>query len=104
MIKPPQTELQYTWLIAVWSPVFTQFMHEYVLGSKRAYTNQASPKQTEVYVGHVIQKAIELGLNIEAVPFQNGHYLDIGTPEDLMRASIRQIEWLKQDSSKFGDL
>lgn len=29
-IKPDCTDLHYTWLIAVWTPNFTHFMHEYV--------------------------------------------------------------------------
>ena len=33
VIKPKQTDLRYTWVIAVWTPVFTRFMHDYLANS-----------------------------------------------------------------------
>lgn len=30
VIKPDQTDLFYTWIIAVWTPVFTDFLHKYL--------------------------------------------------------------------------
>lgn len=97
VIKPTQTDLQYTWLVAVWSPVFTRFMHEVLLDAMQDDVDKEVSHQTEIYVGHVIEKAIEAGLNIGAVPFTEGKYLDIGTPDDLIKAGSRQIELLKQD-------
>ena len=36
-IKPSKTRLKYTWIIAVWTSVFTHFMHEFVVNHlKRA--------------------------------------------------------------------
>jgi glucose-1-phosphate thymidylyltransferase len=37
-------------------------------------------------VGHIIQAAIDSGLQVEAELFARGTYLDIGTPKDLARA------------------
>ena len=34
-IKPTRTDLRYTWLIAVWTPNFTRFMHEYVIMDRK---------------------------------------------------------------------
>jgi len=79
--KPQQTDLQYMWAIAVWSPRFTEFLHEFVNGPV---------PETEVPIGDVIQAGIHAGLRVEAEAFPNGSYLDVGTPDDLARA-IRRL-------------
>ena len=81
LIKPPVTELHYCWMLAVWSPSFTAFMHDYVAA---ALPNQTHAR--ELFVGDVIQAALEAGLKIEAHRFDHGRAIDIGTPEDLRRA------------------
>lgn len=90
VIKPLQTHLRYTWIIAVWTPIFTRFMHEYLAaaqsGTAQDKTGNALPKQRELFVGDVIQAAIQTGLQVETLLFPDGHYLDIGTPEDLAKA------------------
>lgn len=80
-IKPAETDLLYTWQIAVWTPRFTHFMHTYI--SSRDTTEMES---VELFVGDVIQAAIINGFRVDSVLFENGNYLDIGTPEDLTRA------------------
>jgi glucose-1-phosphate thymidylyltransferase len=85
VIKPPATELRYTWMIAVWSPIFTDFMHDFV--AARLPTQAAAPR--ELFVGDVVQAAIDSGLKVEAQRFDEGHVLDIGMPEDLRRAVRR---------------
>lgn len=79
IIKPSQTDLLYTWIIAVWTPVFTHFMHNYL------YQITKKPEQ-ELFVGDVILAAIKEGMYAETVTFTRGSYIDIGTPEDLARA------------------
>lgn len=78
--KPKQSSLRYMWAIAVWAPRFTQFMHEFLANR---VISTASP---ELPIGDVIQAAIAAGLRVEAEPFSNGSYLDVGTPDDLIRA------------------
>ena len=89
-IKPVQTHLSYTWIIAVWTPKFTRFMHEYVLsrqGTKIKYkAGVNTEKQKEIFLGDVIQAAIQNDLRIDKVFFDDGDYLDIGTPEDMVKA------------------
>lgn len=89
-IKPAQTHLRYTWIIAVWTPVFTRFMHEYLAAipnvNEQGLIDGDAPKPSELFVGDVIQAAIHIGLRVEAVPFPNDTYLDIGTPDDLIKA------------------
>lgn len=79
--KPPQTDLRYTWMIAVWTPNFTQFMHEFL---SKAVTQ--TPEQHELHVGHIIQAALEHSLRVDAVLFPDGSCLDVGIPTNLIKA------------------
>lgn len=82
--KPSFTDLQYMWAIALWTPTFTHFLHQYLSTIPHDYGQQL--KQRELPIGDVIQAAIDAGLRVEAQRFPQGMYLDIGTPEDLIRA------------------
>lgn len=75
--KPQQTDLRYMWAIAVWTPQFTEFLHCYL---------QTHQPDRELPIGDVIQAGIKAGLRVEAEPFPQGSYLDVGTPEDLIKA------------------
>jgi len=90
VIKPPQTHLRYTWVVAVWTPVFTNFMHEYLVNQKdiekQNNAKRNAPKQKELYLGDVFQAAVYNEMNIDTVLFREGSCLDIGTPEDMIRA------------------
>ncbi len=81
--KPRESDLRYMWGIAIWTPAFTEFMHEYLIHLK-AKSNLL--QQPELPIGDVIQAAITQGLRVEAEAFPDGTYLDIGTPDDLVRA------------------
>ena len=99
-IKPARTHLRYTWIIAVWTPVFTRFMHECVSAGLKANNNDEADysiaKQHELFVGDVIQAAIHNGIQVDTVLFTNGKYLDIGTPEDMVNAvQITNQGWEK---------
>ncbi len=89
-IKPVHTHLRYTWIISVWTPTFTRFMHEYVVVGQQTNTKDKtvnnSKEQNEVFLGDVIQAAIQNDLRIDKVFFTDGAYLDIGTPEDMVKA------------------
>jgi glucose-1-phosphate thymidylyltransferase len=78
IVKPAATNLRYTWGIALWTPAFTEFMHDFVNVRRLSAANQP-----ETNVGNVIQAAIEAGLEVEAIPVSREPYLDIGTPEGL---------------------
>jgi glucose-1-phosphate thymidylyltransferase len=90
VIKPLQTYLRYTWFVAVWTPVFTRFLHRYLAAVQNANgqggAGNTAPEQRELFVGDVIQAAIENDLRVEAEFFPDGTYLDIGTPDDLVKA------------------
>jgi len=99
-IKPARTHLRYTWIIAVWTPVFTRFMHEYVSArikmNKDDEDSYSIADQNELFVGDVIQAAIHNDIQVDKVLFTNGKYLDIGTPEDMVNAvQITNQGWEK---------
>ena len=89
-IKPVQTNLKWTWIVAVWNFSFTQFMHDYV----RHHLNTIATgnggltgyDHREIYLGDVIQEAIGSELKIDKVMFNQGTYIDIGSPEDMVTA------------------
>jgi glucose-1-phosphate thymidylyltransferase len=80
VVKPRHTDLIYCWCIAVWTPVFSRFMHAYL--AEHRHVAITSP---ELFVGNVIQAAIDSGLRVCAIPVSEQPFLDIGTPEDLQR-------------------
>jgi len=87
IIKPPRTALRYTWNIAVWTPVFTQFLHEF-LATVQIEDKPAGAEagRLELSLGQVIQAAIDNLLVVDSVILPAASYLDIGTPEDLVKA------------------
>lgn len=93
VIKPQDTDLSFTWGIAVWTPAFTQFLHDYLS------LREVSAAQPELSAGEVIQAAVRNKLRVDAVPVSEDAYLDIGTPQDLLKAvhfSHRQMGTLPQ--------
>jgi glucose-1-phosphate thymidylyltransferase len=86
--KPQETELQYMWAIAVWTPAFTDFMHQYLTVDRTGRHPSIADK--ELPIGDVIQAAIDRGMRVEAEMFPDGSYIDVGTPEDLIKA-VRQF-------------
>ncbi len=91
VIKPERSELRYAWEIAVWTPAFTRLMHDFVARDARRRAVASGAGTAEVQISAVVQAAIDAGLAVEAVIFENGRCLDIGTPEDLLRAVRWQV-------------
>lgn len=83
-IKPKETACTQTWMNAVWTPGFTEFMHDFLQSARGAFEDGTALR--ELYLGDVIQAALDAGLNVQALAFEAGRYIDIGTPEGLMRA------------------
>lgn len=94
--KQAQTNLRYMWAIAVWQPSFTEFLHQFIeaqleklMGPAIAQTLKQFPPYREIPIGDVMQAALQAGLRVEAEVFDTGSSLDIGIPENLVKA-IRQ--------------
>lgn len=89
-IKPVSTSLTYTWIIAVWSPAFTAFMQAFLdemePALKRARRQAPAGRHAEYYVGNVFQAALKSDFKLANVIFEDGDYIDIGTPESLFSA------------------
>lgn len=87
------THLPYMWAIAAWRPTFSDFLHGFVgdriqalIGNQIPQHLTTLPPYVETPIGDVIQAALQAGLRVEAEPFAQGHYLDIGIPENLASA------------------
>ena len=89
-LKPGTTDLELCWLGGVWTPVFTQFMHEYLQRFRKKNdfkTSEGGELEAEdLTVGAVIQAAISKGLQTYGVVFPEGKYIDIGTPDNLLKS------------------
>lgn len=77
VIKQPDRGLRYSWAIAAWKPRFTEFLIDHAAGIEVS---------VEPSVGEAVQAAIEAGLGVDAVPFESGRYIEVGTPEGLSEA------------------
>jgi glucose-1-phosphate thymidylyltransferase len=90
-IKSDSKDLLYTWIIAVWSSEFTEFLHEYVREQKKLLLRNNPPNDKddikELFISEVIQAGILKDLKCDHVIFKEGDYLDIGTSDDLIKAS-----------------
>jgi glucose-1-phosphate thymidylyltransferase len=91
ILKPASTHLQYTWICAVWTPVFTQFMHAFVQSERarqardpQAYADIDS--QGDLPFGAVILAGVQKGLRVYGLTFPGETYIDIGTPSSLLAA------------------
>lgn len=87
-LKPRRTRLQYAWLCAVWTPVFTEFLHRFLRrvkqgGKAGVVGNRKIDAQGDIPVGVVLQEAVKAKLKVEGVTFPAGRYIDIGTPGAL---------------------
>lgn len=87
--RPVDDKFRYSWAIAVWTPTFTEFLHDYVNQNK-----VAALEAPELTAGHAIKASIKAGLRVEAVVLSEEPYLDIGTPEDLAKAVQRGVSGL----------
>lgn len=79
LVKPEESGLELTWMLAVWTPAFSRFL-------LARWRGLAAEREGEIHPGHVVQAAIEAGMRVESVAFPDGSSLDVGTRGDLERA------------------
>jgi glucose-1-phosphate thymidylyltransferase len=82
-LEPYRTKLKRGWMFAVWTPVFTDFMHDYLKIPRTCAQAPGTKLPMELTVGHVIKAAIHEGIKTQSVFFPRQKYLDIGTLEGL---------------------
>jgi glucose-1-phosphate thymidylyltransferase len=85
-LKPKTTRLRYAWVCAAWTPVFTEFLHQFLYrvkqgGKAGVVGNRRIDAQGDVPVGVVLREAVSAKLRVEGVTFPTGRYIDIGTPQ-----------------------
>jgi len=92
---PPSSLQRLGWSIAVWTPAFSAFMHEFLSTALR--TNQFIAHDGKEYVmNHLFQAAINQKMRIDHLIFDTGVVRDIGTPSELIAA---QADMATQASS-----
>ncbi len=72
--KPEITDLRNTWGVAAWSPRFTALLRRYALTGSGL---------EGLSIGTIFNGAIEHGLDVRAVPFPMGSYVDLGSMKNL---------------------
>lgn len=87
-IKPEKTKLALTWILAAWTPAFSEFLMRLVF-AQPARLDALAGDAGGSHLGHAFQLAMRDGFTIESVRFDKGRLLDVGTPDDLARAA----EW-----------
>lgn len=85
VIKDPACEYRWTWSIALWRPEMSRFLADWVA---RLDAGSTPAGVGELYVGDVWRAALEAGLDIRVLPFEDGVFRDVGTPEDLRAAIV----------------
>jgi len=96
VMNPASTTLTFGWCFAVWTPAFTEFLHQFLRANEtmrnmNVLASTANDPGGDLAVGVVFQAALKAGLRMQAVKFPQDSYLDIGTPENLAKAVRREV-------------
>jgi glucose-1-phosphate thymidylyltransferase len=75
-----------SWVFAVWSPTFTEFLHMEIGRLRAVAQSGVAGPQPEWPVGSTIDAAIAAGLHVNSIYLPGAKYTDIGKPERLVRA------------------
>lgn len=100
LLKPQATDLRLTWLLAVWTPRFTEFLHTYLKSPRTSAQQVGRGLPPELTAGHVVEAALQSGLRVQSVIFPSAEYLDIGTPLGLQR--LASGRWAKATRVSLG--
>ncbi|KAF0191099.1 MAG: dTDP-glucose pyrophosphorylase [Gammaproteobacteria bacterium] len=92
VIKPTQTDLKYTWGIAVWAPAFSDFLHQFLRDYRRNISGAAATANggaSELHLGDVIQAAVDKNFSVKALHVSDEPYIDIGRVDNYIKAIQR---------------
>lgn len=90
--KPKESRLEYMWGIAAWGPSFTEFLGRFC-------SESSLRPSRELLLGDAFNAAAERGLRVLCHRFAEGSYLDVGSPDDLLAASMRFCHHPEEPSS-----
>ncbi len=82
-----------TYMFAVWQPSFTKFLNADVARLRVIAHSQSAGASPEWPMGTVIASAIAAGLHVDSMFYDNGCFLDIGTPDRLAAARAKPEAW-----------
>ena len=85
VIKPTTGEYNYGWVMAAWKPEFSDFLNDFVT---ETIANNTPTELTvkELHFGDAIISAMESGLKVQGIVFEEGKCLDTGTPDEMNAA------------------
>jgi len=84
--NPAWQQDQKVWLFVVWGPAFSEFLHAEVASLRALALSGAAGADPEWPLGVIVDAAVHAGLHVDSVYFEDGVYLDIGTPVRLTKA------------------
>lgn len=90
MPNPTALDQRIGWSIAVWTPEFSNFMHAFLQEAIKQ-NRLTAPDGKEYVMNHVFQAALDNGLSMEWIMFDDGFVRDIGTPLELLSAQREQL-------------
>lgn len=79
--KPNDLSAAKAWIAAAWRPSFSDYLHDYLVNGPAL-----SCKGREIQIGDILAASLN-NLDVRAVEFEDGQFIDIGTPEDLARVT-----------------
>ena len=85
VIKPKSGVYKFGWVIAAWKPEFTAHLNKFVQDLITENTD-AELLKNELHFGSAIISAMESGMKVKGVIFENGKCLDTGTPDEMKLA------------------
>ncbi|MEO8473422.1 MAG: sugar phosphate nucleotidyltransferase [Chryseolinea sp.] len=89
LAEPLPAQPRYGWSIAVWTPDFSAFMHDF-LADAIAQNSLKAKDGKEYVMNHVFQAALDAKITVEHVMFESGFVRDVGTPNELIAAQMEQ--------------
>ncbi len=91
--KPASTELRNTWSMAVWSPDFSELLHESLLNAPGGGRS----------VGEIFNLAVQRGMTVRAEWFPDGSFVDVGTVKGLSKM-VELSKMLEMPNASLGGL
>jgi glucose-1-phosphate thymidylyltransferase len=79
-VRPQETDLTHNWLLALWTPRFSAFLHNQVTQHRAERLKDPDQDLPELQLGKIFQVALAAGFALQGVTFSEGRYVDVGQP------------------------